>query len=215
MRVAIYARVSTTKQEEMNQVAVLRKFAEGRGDTIVEEYIDKLTGSTDDRPRFKAMFEAASRHEFDLVLFWALDRFTREGVLPTLKHLERLRDSNVAFKSFTEQYLDSTGMFAEAIIAILAALAKQERLRLKERVNAGLDRIRRRCASCKEPAPTAVTICLCGGTAFTGRALGPKPLVRPKLEIVAYHNETKSLRKTAKKFRVSKDYVAQVLKEIL
>jgi hypothetical protein len=32
----------------------------------------------------------------------------------------------VAWKSFTESYLDSTGMFKEAVIAILAAVAKQE-----------------------------------------------------------------------------------------
>jgi DNA invertase Pin-like site-specific DNA recombinase len=43
----------------------------------------------------------------------------------------------VQFKSFTEQYLDSTGMFREAMIGFLAAIAKQERVRLSERVKAG------------------------------------------------------------------------------
>ena len=41
------------------------------------------------------------------------------------------------FKSFTEQYLDSTGLFKEALIAILAAIAKQERVRFSERIKAG------------------------------------------------------------------------------
>ncbi len=40
----------------------------------------------------------------------------------------------------TEQYLDSTGMFKEAMIGILAAVAKQERVRLSERTIAGLQR---------------------------------------------------------------------------
>jgi hypothetical protein len=31
--------------------------------------------------------EDASRREFELVLFWSLDRFSREGVLETLQHL--------------------------------------------------------------------------------------------------------------------------------
>lgn len=44
--------------------------------------------------------------------------------------------------TFTEQYLDSTGIFKEAVIGILAAVAKQERVRLSERTLAGLQRAR-------------------------------------------------------------------------
>ena len=49
----------------------------------------------------------------------------------------------MAWRSFTEQYLDSTGIFREAVIGILAAIAKQERVRLAERTRAGLERVRR------------------------------------------------------------------------
>ena len=90
----------------------------------------------------KAMFDGAFKREFDCVLFWSLDRFSREGTLETLQHLQRLTSYGVAFKSYTEQYLDGTGMFRDAIIGILAALAKQERVRLSERVQAGLARAR-------------------------------------------------------------------------
>ena len=86
------------------------------------------------------MFAAASRREFDLVLFWSLDRFSREGTVETLQHLQRLTAYGVAWRSFTEQYLDSTGIFKDAVIGILAAVAKQERVRLSERVHAGLER---------------------------------------------------------------------------
>ena len=41
------------------------------------------------------------------------------------------------FKLFTEQYLDSTGVFRDAIIGFLAAIAKQERVRFSERIKAG------------------------------------------------------------------------------
>jgi DNA invertase Pin-like site-specific DNA recombinase len=54
-----------------------------------------------------------------------------------------LDSHGVAWKSFTESYLDSTGMFKEAVIAILAAVAKQEHARLSERVVAGLRRAKR------------------------------------------------------------------------
>ena len=57
-------------------------------------------------------------------------------------HLERLDNYGVGYRSFTEQYLDSTGMFKEAVIGILAAVAKQERVRLSERTVAGLERAR-------------------------------------------------------------------------
>ena len=86
------------------------------------------------------MFAAASKREFDLVLFWSLDRLSREGTVETLNHLQRLTGYGVCYRSFTEQYLDSTGMCKEAVIGILAAVAKQERVRLSERTIAGLER---------------------------------------------------------------------------
>jgi len=84
------------------------------------------------------MFADASRRRFDLVLFWSLDRLSREGVLETLQHLNRLTSYGVCYKSFTEQYLDSCGIFKDAVIGILAVIAKQERVRLSERTKAGL-----------------------------------------------------------------------------
>jgi DNA invertase Pin-like site-specific DNA recombinase len=53
-----------------------------------------------------------------------------------------LDDYNVMYKSFTEQYIDSSGIFKDVIIALLSTLAKQERLRISERVHAGLTRAR-------------------------------------------------------------------------
>src|SRR5258708_35981769 len=95
------------------------------------------------RPQFKRLMEAASKREVDLVLFWALDRFSREGVLPTLHHLQRLDSWGVAWRSYTEQYLDSTGIFKDAVISIMATIAKQENLRRSERIMAGLARAKR------------------------------------------------------------------------
>ena len=95
-----------------------------------------------DREQFKALFSAASRREFELVLFWSLDRFSREGVYETLTYLQTLTQYGVGYRSFTEQYLDSCGMFRDAVISILAVIAKQERVRLSERTLAGLARAR-------------------------------------------------------------------------
>ena len=145
MRVALYARVSTKDkgQDVENQLLQLREFAKSQSWTVTMEYRDRASGKRSDREQFLKMFEAASRREFDILLFWSLDRLSREGVVETLNHLQRLTSYGVNYRSFTEQYLDSTGIFKEAIIGILSAIAKQERVRLSERVTAGLERARK------------------------------------------------------------------------
>jgi len=141
-RAAIYARVSTKdgRQDTENQLRQLRTFAATQDWSIVHEYVDRASGKRGDREQFQKMFSAASRRGFDCLLFWSLDRLSREGTVKTLNHLERLNGYGVNYRSFTEQYLDSTGMFKEAVIGILAAVAKQERVRLSERTIAGLQR---------------------------------------------------------------------------
>jgi len=140
MKIALYACVSTEDkgQDTENQLVQLREFAAKQGWQITREYIDRETGGTSDRAQFQAMFADASRRRFDMVLFWSLDRLSREGVLETLQHLNRLTACGVGYKSFTEQYLDSCGIFKDAVIGILAVIAKQERVRLSERTKAGL-----------------------------------------------------------------------------
>jgi DNA invertase Pin-like site-specific DNA recombinase len=140
-RVAIYARVSTKDkgQEVENQLRQLREFSALQGWSVVHEYVDHETGSTNDRAAFQAMFKDASQRKFDVLLFWALDRLSREGVLETLQHLNRLTACGVGYRSFTEQYFDSCGVFKDAVIAIIATVAKQERVRISQRVRAGLD----------------------------------------------------------------------------
>lgn len=139
MRVALYLRTSTEKQETENQARQLRAFAKKQGWEVVHEYMDAgESGSKRSRTALKRMFEDASGRKFDLLLFWALDRLSREGVLPTLHHLERLNACGVEWRSFTEQFFDSCGPFRDAVISIMATLAKQERMRLSERTKAGL-----------------------------------------------------------------------------
>lgn len=145
MRIALYGRVSTKDkgQDVENQFIQLREFCQRQPSwEIVSEYYDKKTGTTDRRPKFQEMLTAASQKRFDLVLFWSLDRFSREGTLATLKHLERLDSHGVAWRSYTEPYLDSLGMFKDVILALLATLAKQETVRRSERQLAAYGKLR-------------------------------------------------------------------------
>jgi DNA invertase Pin-like site-specific DNA recombinase len=129
-------------QDVENQLVQLREFAASQGWTVMGEYVDTVTGKHSDRAAFKRLFTDASKRRFDVVLFWSLDRFSREGVSQTLQHLERLTSYGVNWRSFTEQYLDSCGIFRDAVLSILATVAKQERIRLSERTVAGLQRAR-------------------------------------------------------------------------
>jgi DNA invertase Pin-like site-specific DNA recombinase len=145
MRTALYARVSTRDkgQDTENQLVQLREFARTQGWTITGEYVDRVSGKNSDRDQFQKLFQDASQRKFDTVLFWSLDRFSREGVLVTLNHLQRLSSHGVGYRSFTEQYLDSCGVFKDAVLSILATIAKQERIRLSERTIAGLEKAKR------------------------------------------------------------------------
>jgi DNA invertase Pin-like site-specific DNA recombinase len=144
-RAALYARVSTDDkgQSPDNQLSDLRRFAQAQGWEITSEYSDFESGCKSTRPELRSMLDAASRREFDVLLFWSLDRLSREGALKTLQILNQLAQWGVAYRSYTEAYLDSAGVFSDAIVALLATLAKQERIRIQERVKAGLDRVKR------------------------------------------------------------------------
>ena len=185
MNVAIYARVSTTdgRQDIDNQLSTLRHFAQTQGWEIVEEYVDHESGGGTDRGEFRRLFADAGQHRFDVLIFWALDRFTREGALETLQHLNVLSGYGVGFRSYSEPYLDSCGIFKEALIAILGTIAKQERLRISERVRAGLNRAR------------------VHGTR-SGQPVGRPKVVFQRAQVLELRNQGKSWREIARYCRV-------------
>lgn len=140
MKVAIYSRVSKDSSDNTNQLIILRDYCQKMNYTIYNEYVDIISGAKENKPAFKEMMKDASKRKFDMILFFALDRFTREGTRKTIQYLQMLDDYGVSYKSYTEQYIDSSGIFKDVIISLLSTLAFQERLRISERVKAGLKR---------------------------------------------------------------------------
>ena len=142
--VALYCRVSTSKQTNDNQLPELRAFAEKQGWTVVKEYTDTITGSGKrKREAFDDMLLDAGQRKFDLLLFWKLDRFSRAGVRQTLRYLELLDSYGVAWRSYMEPFFDSCGIMRDVVISIMATLAEQERVSISQRTIAGLKRARR------------------------------------------------------------------------
>jgi len=156
MRVAIYARVSTDDkgQNPENQLIALREWCARSRHAITAEYVEHESGrkGTERRQQFAKLFEDANRRKFDLVLFWALDRFSREGMVQTIMHLQRLDSYGVAFHSFTEAHLNTDNeLVRNVLLAVLSSLAKIEAQKISERTKAGMERARRRGAKLGRP----------------------------------------------------------------
>jgi DNA invertase Pin-like site-specific DNA recombinase len=138
MRVAIYARVSTTAGQSVEmQLRDLRQLAEQRGFEIVAEFCDEgVSGSCDSRPQLDRMLFDAQRGRFQAILIWRLDRLGR-----SLQNLVRLFESfqawNVALISFGEGLDFSTSM-GKLFYQLSGAFAEFERDCIRERVKAGL-----------------------------------------------------------------------------
>lgn len=154
MKAFLYARVSTDDkgQDPENQLPEMRRFVTLREWILRREYIDYVTASGKKvREQFDEMLEACDRGEADIILIWALDRFSREGPLKTMLLLDRLQRAGVRVKSMKEPWLDPDSPTYELLLPIFAWIAKQERIRLSERVKAGMARVREKGVSVGRP----------------------------------------------------------------
>lgn len=159
LRVAIYARVSTKdvkktktatgqkdkQQDPENQLAQLREWCDVCGHEIVAEYVERESGrkGAEDRKQLAALLADAHQRKFDLVLFWKLDRFSREGMAKTIGYLQRLASAGVAFRSHTEEFLSTDNeLVRDILLAVMATLAKQEAIKISDNTKIGLERAR-------------------------------------------------------------------------
>jgi DNA invertase Pin-like site-specific DNA recombinase len=133
-RVAIYARVSTTRQAENDisipdQIAQTRKHCEARGWYVVREFVDPGASARDDkRPQFQAMMDAGcvDPSPFDIVLVHSQSRFFRDTAGYVVSK-RRLQKHGVSLVSMTQDFGEGAAAeFAETIIAAADALHSAE-----------------------------------------------------------------------------------------
>ena len=141
---AIYARVSKRDgQDPENQLLALQTYAAACGWPVVEEFVDRETGSTMNRPGLEAMLRAADEKTFNVLLFYRLDRLTRTGIKDTLQILQTLDSLGIVYHSLKEELFRNHGPLGHLIVSIHATFAQVERQAISERTKSGLQKARK------------------------------------------------------------------------
>ena len=145
-RVALYARVSTNKDQSVEtQLFALRDWAVARGHEVVAEYTDEgISGAKgrDKRPALDAMMKDAARGKFDMVAVTALDRLGRslQHLVGMVAELDALRVGLFV----QNMALDTSTPVGRLMFNMVGAFAEFERGLIRERTLLGLERARRR-----------------------------------------------------------------------
>ena len=144
MKTAVnYLRYSSENQTEQSiegQMRVCQEYAERNGILIVANYIDRaMTGTNDNRPDFQRMIKDSAKREWDYVLVYKFDRFSRNKY-ETAIYKKALRDNGVKVISATELIPDSP----EGIIfeSMLEGYAEYYSAELSQKVRRGMNETR-------------------------------------------------------------------------
>lgn len=122
--VAVYARFSSSKQNEMSieaQVLEAEKFCECKNYNIVARYYDEArSGKTDDRPQFQKMIEDSNKNLFKFIIVYQLDRFARNRYDSAI-YKSKLNKNGVKVLSVRENISeDASGILMESVLEGMA-----------------------------------------------------------------------------------------------
>ena len=141
--VAIYARVSTSRQKTESQILELKKFIQRSGWKLYKRYIDEgFSGKDTKRPAFNEMMAAARRREFEILVVTKFDRLSR-SLKDLVNTLEDLSSMGIDFVSYENQ-IDTSTPSGKLVFQVIGAVAEFERDIIKERVVAGLVNAKRK-----------------------------------------------------------------------
>ncbi len=203
-RVAIYARVSTDRQTNENQMLDLQRYCASRGWQVVQEFVDDgISGAKKNRPQLDQLMAFVRKGRCDCVLVWRYDRFARSGS-HLVNTLESWRECGVDFASYHEG-IDTTSAQGKFFFMVVAGFAEFERSLIIDRINAGLRRARS-CKTCGQQRDA----CKCQQYK-PSKILGRPGLPESKVaEIIALRGKA-STRQIAARTGVGKSVVHKVL----
>lgn len=138
-KAVIYARYSSDNQRDASidqQVKACEKYAADQGYQILRVYDDRaLTGKTDKRPAFLRMIRDSARRDFQYVIVYSLDRFSRNKY-DSVMHKHTLKENGVTVLSAMEHITDDpTGALMESILEGFAEYYSRE---LAQKIHRGL-----------------------------------------------------------------------------
>jgi site-specific DNA recombinase len=142
MRISIYIRVSTEDQAKEGyslevQREYLESFAKREGYEVIKVYCDDgISAYSTRREALQQLLKDAKQKNFDLVLVYKIDRFSR-NLKDLLNLVDELLSFGVGFKSATEPF-DSTTSAGKLMFQQLGSFAEFERNRISERVFPGM-----------------------------------------------------------------------------
>jgi DNA invertase Pin-like site-specific DNA recombinase len=142
MRVAVYARVSTEHEAQINALENQLEWYKIEGSRhpdweIVEVYVDQgITGTqAQKRPEFLRMMEDAQKGKFDLIITREVSRFARNTV-DTLSYTRELKARGVDV-FFINDGINTATNDGELRLTIMSSMAQDESRKISERVKAG------------------------------------------------------------------------------
>ncbi|WP_417745556.1 recombinase family protein [Rosistilla oblonga] len=134
--IAIYARVSSKKQDTRSQQADLDQWiAAFAKDQTIKWYKDKFTGKTMDRPGWKRLEADMTAGKLSKVVVWRMDRLgrTASGLTALFEEFQRL---GVGFESLRDK-VDLSTAAGRLLANVLASVSAYENEVRSERVLAG------------------------------------------------------------------------------
>ena len=82
------------------------------------------------------------RRKYGVVMCWAIDRLTRQGISETLQAVHRITDAGGTLISLQEPWVETSGELRDLLLSIVGWVANFESKRRSERIKAGLERRR-------------------------------------------------------------------------
>ena len=144
MKVAIYARVSTAKDQSCDrQILELRQVAENHNWSVVDEYIDEgISGTKKSRPELDRMLRDALLRKFDVVATLELSRLGRSvRNMCEIADLLKQKSINLFVKN---QNIDTSTIVGEFFFNIINSISQYERDLTAERIKSGLENAKRK-----------------------------------------------------------------------
>lgn len=190
MKIAIYYRTSTTRQDLSVQKEKCRELAKNRGFEIVKEYEDfGFSGKNRTRPNFNLMLSDVFHGEIDAILIYSFSRISR-NLRDLLNILYELQERKISLISIKEQ-IDSTTAAGRAMLSMTGMFYQFQREIQNELIKEKLATLKAK-----------------------GKQLGRKPVKVDKKVLMHFHERGLTVRQIAAKMKISKSTVSNIVREV-